>query len=345
MLRRILISAAILLLYFKTGNATGSEGHDAFEAGLKSFPVQLAFSEADSVFVIHKPNPFDWAKGIPGNTWTFCKTAFHKKNLRITGALIGASAALMIYDQEMLDGVQKFSTNLGLDIREKPVAIIDWTVKIGKSTLPLPVFVPGNLNTGFYFLGDGLPHFLTAATFWSVGKINKDNRALQTSSQLLESMLTSGLIIQVLKHTTGRQSPSHSTQKGGRWRPFPNQSEYAKHVPAYDAFPSGHIATFVSTFVVISDNYPENKWVKPMGYSLGTVLMYAMVNNGVHWISDYPLGIAIGYTCAKIVTQKRMHEMKVPAGSPSGFIHNLKPGMVLPVFGNNTTGVRAFWSF
>ena len=29
-----------------------------------------------------------------------------------------------------------------------------------------------------------------------------------------------------------------------------------------------------------------------------------MINNGVHWISDYPLGLAIGYTCGKIVSAR-----------------------------------------
>jgi hypothetical protein len=28
--------------------------------------------------------------------------------------------------------------------------------------------------------------------------------------------------------------------------------------------------------------------------------MFQMVNNGVHWVSDYPLGIAMGYVIGKI---------------------------------------------
>jgi hypothetical protein len=52
---------------------------------------------------------------------------------------------------------------------------------------------------------------------------------------------------------------------------------------------------------VISDNYPDKMWIKPVGYSLVGVLMYAMLNNGVHWASDYPLGISVGYTFAKVI--------------------------------------------
>jgi hypothetical protein len=35
-----------------------------------------------------------------------------------------------------------------------------------------------------------------------------------------------------------------------------------------------------------------------------TVLAFAMVNNGVHWFSDYPLAIALGYTFAKVAVNR-----------------------------------------
>ncbi len=35
-----------------------------------------------------------------------------------------------------------------------------------------------------------------------------------------------------------------------------------------------------------------------------TLIGFAMVNNGVHWISDYPLAIALGYTYGKIATSR-----------------------------------------
>ena len=52
-------------------------------------------------------------------------------------------------------------------------------------------------------------------------------------------------------------------------------------------------------------NYPEVKWVRPLGYALMVPLMFQMVNSKVHWWSDYPLGIYLGYTMARIVTDKR----------------------------------------
>ena len=91
----------------------------------------------------------------------------------------------------------------------------------------------------------------------------------------------------------------------GDWHPFPNPGKYQKSVSNYDAFPSGHLATAMATITILAGNYPDNKYIKPVGYSLMGLLGYAMLNNGVHWISDYPLAIAIGYTCGKIAVSRR----------------------------------------
>ena len=101
---------------------------------------------------------------------------------------------------------------------------------------------------------------------------------------------------------------SHSTNEwnagnidvNDRWDFFPNQIEYHKYVSSYDAFPSGHLAAFMSTLTVITENYPEYPIIKPIGYTLMTLLSIQMMNNGVHWASDYPLSIAMGYYLGKI---------------------------------------------
>ena len=127
---------------------------------------------------------------------------------------------------------------------------------------------------------------------------------LQTASQLAQGMLTTGFSTQLLKHITGRESPFRSSRDGGRWDFFPNQIEYHKHVPRYDAYPSGHLATAMMTVTVIAQNYPEKKFIRPVGYGLMTILSFEMVNNGVHWISDYPLALLMGYAFAKMAVDR-----------------------------------------
>lgn len=189
---------------------------------------------------------------------------------------------------------------------------------------------PHDAGTALYFLGDGLTHFSIAGGFLAVGAMRGDNRALQTASQMVEGIVANGVVVQVLKHATGRENPNTGTAKNGKWRLFPNQKDYAKHVNKYDAFPSGHLSTAMVTVTVIAENYPEKRWVRPLGYALMSGLAFQMVNNGVHWVSDYPLALYLGHRFGMIA-----------AG------HGAAPGVleVGPAWVDDAPGLRAAWRF
>ena len=147
---------------------------------------------------------------------------------------------------------------------------------------------------------------LMAAGFYIIGKINKDSRALRTAGELTESFIALGVGTQLLKYATGRENPSDATVSRGRWRPFPKWKDFQNNKTKYDAFPSGHLASFVSTVAIIAENYPEKKWIKKVGYSIAGLCALAMINNGVHWASDFPLGIALGHGFGKFLASKKM---------------------------------------
>ncbi len=148
----------------------------------------------------------------------------------------------------------------------------------------------------FVYLGDGKPQFGLAAAFAGFGLLQQDERALRTGSQLVQTILACGIVIQTLKHITGRESPFVSSRINGRWVFFPNQIEYHRKVPYYDAFPSGHIATATATLTVVMQNYPEWKpWLKPLSWAIIAGIGIGLSNTGIHWWSDFPLGIALGY--------------------------------------------------
>ncbi|MGB2868173.1 MAG: phosphatase PAP2 family protein [Bacteroidota bacterium] len=144
-------------------------------------------------------------------------------------------------------------------------------------------------------IGDGRTQFTLAGAFAAYGLLFEDNRAWRTGSQIVEAVLASGAVVQVLKHVTGRESPYVRSVPLGRWSVFPNQIDYHRYVPYYDAFPSGHICTSLATVIVIAENYPEVSWIRPAGYVFTTLVGVGMANNGIHWYSDYPLGLFIGY--------------------------------------------------
>lgn len=159
-----------------------------------------------------------------------------------------------------------------------------------------------NWSDTFTKIGDGRSQFGMAAIFAAYGFLGKDQRSLKTASQIVEAVLASGSVVQVLKHITGRESPLVSTIAGGKWRWFPNQMDYAKRVPHYDAFPSGHICTSVAAYTVIAENYPECEWITPAGYIMTGLIACGLANTGIHWWSDFPLGIALGYSFGKLIS-------------------------------------------
>lgn len=262
--------------------------------------AQIVTIDSGDSILYFRPKPFQFAKNVPLDFYQIGKTTFSKKNLPKLAAILAGTALLVAVDQPITDAAQQFGRYVHLDPDHRKTKSI---IKISGKT----VFeVPTSVNNGIYFLGEGWPSLLIAGGFYSYGLAANNYRALQTTSQLAESFLVLGITTQLLKRLTGRESPwiamgeDGSHEKGGNWHLFPAPKIYQKHVPKYDAFPSGHLATAMATITILSGNYPDNKYIKPVGYSLMGLLGYSMLNNGVHWVSDYPLAIAIGYTCGKI---------------------------------------------
>ncbi|GAB3577069.1 phosphatase PAP2 family protein [Hymenobacter daeguensis] len=262
-----------------------------------------------------KPKPFGWAFNIPKDIIQAPGLAFRREN---TGTLVGlvvSSAALWVADQAIIDWSQDVGKQLGLTPKSTQRTLFHIPFHIGSANLPFEFNVPDNLNSTFYYIGDGWTHLTIASSFWIYGGIKKDNRALRTSSELGEAIFSTGLIVQAMKRLTGRQSPYVATKDRGEWHLFPSYNRYQNFVPNYDAFPTGHLATAMATLTVIAENYPEYHFIRPVGYGLMGLLGYAMLNNGVHWASDYPIGIAIGYGFAKIAV--RNGRTRVVDGAPT----------------------------
>ena len=269
----------------------------------------------------------------------FYDLTFIKKNIPAI-VLIGISTAFMIInDEDILVGVQAFSEDIGLDGENNLKTLISID---GKNIFRAPT----DLSSSLYYIGDGWLHISIAGAFLTYGSIVEDNRALQTASQLAEGLITTGLTVQILKHITGRESPYARTEDGGKWTPFPDQIEYHEHVPHYDAYPSGHLATAMMTYTVIHENYPEYKFIKPLSYIAMTLLSYQMINNGVHWISDYPLSIGMGYLFGKIAVdrgRKSITSNKINGRKIENEAH-FRISLIPYVSPNGNLGVTVFYS-
>ncbi len=258
--------------------------------------------------VYQKPKPFSFITNIPRDVARFSGQSFKRKNFSNLALIAGSTALLLLTDQAINNTVHDVLDDHRVISTERFSPIFQLNIGGKKTNFGK---VPKNINTALYDLGQGSSAMFMAAGFFLVGKIKKDNRALQTASQLTEAFIALGLGTQVMKYVTGRENPSASTARGGRWRPFPKWSDFQNDKTKYDAFPSGHLSTFVSAVTIISQNYPEKKWIAPLGYSIAGLCGLAMINNGVHWASDFPLGFALGYGFGKFIS-KRSHFTIIP---------------------------------
>lgn len=225
------------------------------------------------------------------------KFSFSKQSIPWWSAIVGSTLVTYQYDEDILLQAQKQGRQMGIGNEEKTKTVF--------SVGPYPILrLPSDTGSTLYFLGDGWTHAMIAMGLFANGYFGDNVRPYNTSLQLVHGMFVSTFFSQFLKRTTGRESPSVRTSERGTWRPFPNPMEYGKHTARYDAFPSGHVMTASLTFTILSENYPEyNYLIIPTGVLWVGALGWQMMNNGVHWASDYPLGIAMGIVVGKMAVR------------------------------------------
>lgn len=201
-------------------------------------------------YIYRQPKFFDFISNTPAAFENFGNAIFNNNSLSNELLILASSAILIVKDEEIYKQFSRLGRTLGIgngDNTKTMIAIGNYPIFRG----------PTDLGSAMYFIGDGWTHIGLSLSFLTAGLINGDNRALQTSSEIAQVVLTAGIITQLLKHITGRETPIRATQPGGIWRFFPNQIDYHKNVPKYDAFPSGHLAVAFGVLCVIADNYSE----------------------------------------------------------------------------------------
>ncbi len=231
---------------------------------------------------------------LPNTGLETLKFSFTKESIPWWSAIVGSTIVTYQYDEDILLHSQKQGRKWGIGNEEKTKTVF--------SVGPYPILrLPSDTGSTLYFLGDGWTHSMIAIGLFANGYFGDNVRPYNTSLQLVHGMFVSTFFSQFLKRTTGRESPSVRTSERGTWRPFPNPMEYGRHTSRYDAFPSGHVMTAALTFTILNENYPEySPYIIGLGTAWVGALSWQMMNNGVHWASDYPLGIAMGIVVGKM---------------------------------------------
>ena len=252
-------------------------------AGDITHSESLSSSTFDAEKVHNRPKFFDFILNIPGNYVAWWDRYARWEMWPYYAGALGSTAVLTATDNYLID---------------------PWVDSYNRSST-VHFFGEAGIQTG-----DGKWQFGIAALFALTGTLANNDRAFRTGIQVAESILTTGIVVQIMKRMTGRESPNMRTQRTGRWKPFPNLLEYQRHVASYDAVPSGHVATALSTAQVIIENYPEQTWIPLVGYPIVAITGLGMAATNNHWWSDYPIAVVLGYSFAKVVTRNNYPKEK-----------------------------------
>jgi hypothetical protein len=179
-------------------------------------------------------------------------------------AVVGVTAGLYFYDQDIRDWVQKHKNG---------------------STQSVSNYVS--------YLGDGFYTGPALGLFYLYGSVVEDSKAKRASLLGLESLIISGAFAQVLKYTGHRTRPADGNDYD-QWRgPSFSSSDLS--------FCSGHATTAFSVATVLAYEYRDNRLVPPIVYGLAALTALSRIHDDAHWTSDAFLGSAIGYFTAKAV--------------------------------------------
>ena len=278
-MRAFLQLSVLIAIVFSTLLATTQGRADEVSAKADDAPERLTF--------------LDVFTRAPRSLGVTADISFSKSAIPAYIGILGSTAFLYEYDEDILAGFQRQGRDWGLSNRDHTKSFLN----IGD----VEVFrMPTDAASLLYSLGDGWTHTFIAGGFLASGYLRDNNRAVNTGYEIIQGMILSTTASQVFKRSTGRESPNQRTTYRGQWRPFPSIAAYQSRTAEYDAMPSGHIMTATMTWTVIRENYPEYDHVLlPLEVVYLSALGFGMVNNGVHWAADYPLGIGLGYVFGK----------------------------------------------
>lgn len=259
--------------------------------------------QAESALEYTKPklSLYSLVTEIPHTFVNSVEYSFSKDSIPGWAVIIGTTGILYHYDEDIYAGVKTDGRRWGIGNEDHTKTAIKG---FGVDLLRLP----SDTGSTMYYMGDGFVHILAGVAFFADGWITGDARPWNTGIEIVHGLGVATIFSQGLKRAFGRQSPNRSTSPRGRWRPFPSIKAYQSDTASYDAMPSGHIMTAALAFTVINDNYPEYQYyVIPLEVVWLGALGFEMVNNGVHWASDYPLGIGLGYAVGKMAHHMGEH--------------------------------------
>jgi membrane-associated phospholipid phosphatase len=133
--------------------------------------------------------------------------------------------------------------------------------------------------------------------FLTIGKLSGNDHLAQTGERGFQAALYSMITMQTLKALTNRTRP----YQGGTGHFWTGGS----------SFPSGHSMEAWALAKVVSDSYPDKRFVKIGMYSFATAVSLSRLTSERHYASDVLVGSSLGYLMGKFVMRNQHTESQV----------------------------------
>jgi len=159
-----------------------------------------------------------------------------------------------------------------------------------------------------------------AGLFLLGGVVFKDQKAKDTGLMALETLLHTGILVQIVKHLAGRQRPWVENGVDYWYGPAAFFKRYTQgFFSRYDSFFSGHTVSAWGLATVIAENYKNHFWVPLTCYGLATLVGLSRLTEDDHWLSDVFVGAIVGYAVGKMVVRNQNRRLQLlPAVTPGG---------------------------
>jgi membrane-associated phospholipid phosphatase len=148
-----------------------------------------------------------------------------------------------------------------------------------------------SLDSVINVVGNGATLIFGALLLWVAGRFLSQKMCIVGKS-LFIGLLSSGIMVQVMKHLIGRARPRLTADPvfiGPSFR------------RGYDSFPSGHTALVFCLAYILSRHFPKYRVVF---YMFASVVALERVEDFAHFPSDILAGAMIGLIVAKILSVK-----------------------------------------
>jgi len=172
----------------------------------------------------------------------------------------------------------------------------DQAIRVGlQRNLDWPVYGDASVLTGYI-----LPVAI-APTLYLVGLAIHDRTLAGGGSAALQALAVTVLATGALKLATGRAYPLN----GGDPR-SPDRLDHPDYatafhpfqrldLPTLPAWPSGHTSACISVAASLTAYYPDELWIPLVGYPVGLLIGFGLVDGDHHWASDVVAGALIGH--------------------------------------------------